>query len=225
MSIVTPQNLSKFIDEVAPKLEWDVFKHKRIYQSVTAQSNMNERLDVVEKNVFPWIQRNGVIDSDWRNSITEAVNRIQLLQANLPNLGLKERSDLMQILNHLTNLKKTKRNRANLMPASKILHFFFPSLIPKIDGDWIQNICLRKVNHHSLFSAHFRVSGSIGPKLYTSYLTFGASQNYGPEVMRQVYDTINVKDAYAVAFEYCLLGFCGDEIIRLKDSGKSAKSC
>jgi len=160
---------------------------------------------------------------DWKKVTENAIIQIQQLNYDLPDLVESSKlSDVIDVMKPLGQIKRVKSGNENFMPASKFLNFIFPSLIPKIDTYWIKGVCLRKINSN-LYWKRFSTSGPIDIQQYKDYLQFASQQDYDDGVLINLEQAIGIKDAYAVAFEYCLLGFSRDEILEpLKPERKDA---
>jgi hypothetical protein len=227
MTITNTINLNAYITNIASELNWDINNHKQIYSRILEEKDIEKRLDTLKVKVFPWFMRNGEIDMNWRLLIKKAVKELNSFNYNLSELRDYDKLEkVLNILKPVGTIKKTKSGKENYMVSSKLLNFFFPNLIPKIDLYWIKDVCLRKVNNSRLFPEQFRISGPTDLQQYSMYLRFGALQNYDNSVLSEVEHAIGVQDAYAVAFEYCLLGFSKQEILEKKKKGdKKSKSC
>lgn len=217
MNIITVQHLSNYTDDIANRLNWLVSHHAKIYKKVSKNisqgASLDKSLDFLEESIFSWFTRKGSISPNWRNIILTATKKLQDLEINLPDLNNQTNlTKVIYILKPLGQVKILKSKRNNYMPASKILNFIFPQLIPKIDWYWIKDVCLRKVNTQLSKGKLFRMSQLTSIEDYGAYLQFAANQTYDPLVMTKLEEQIGIKNAYAVAFEYCLLGFYQIEI-------------
>jgi hypothetical protein len=155
----------------------------------------------------------------WKRVTKKAIIQIQQLNYNLPDLAIPSKlNEVIDVLKPTGKIKRVKSGNENFMPASKILNFIFPGLIPKIDTYWIKGVCLKKLNKH-LSWRRFITSGPTDINQYKEYLQFASEQVYDDGVLTKLEHAIGIKDAYAVCFEYCLLGFSRDEILDLLNTG------
>ena len=204
--IVTDLNFFRYVKRTSKILGWDVPTHGRIYRSVST-NHIEKSLDVIEEKVWPWFARNGCPAPNWRKLVTEAVTRIQPLKYDLLDMrNDSRREQIIDILRPLYQIKNIKST--NYMPCSKVLHFFFPELIIKVDTAWIKNVCFRKLKQEGGYE--FRVSGPVSLEEYDILLKWAANFDYdfGP---------------YAMAFEWCLLGYCDREIREKKRCSTTKK--
>lgn len=227
MNLVSVDNLNNYLNQIAHELGWDVQIHRKVYNDVFKAQNIDLALDVLENRVFHWFIRNGRIVDNWRPMIKNAVQGIKEYNYKLPDLQNKNTlGQIVKVIKPLGKIKETKSKNENYMVASKILNFLFPDLFPKIDSYWIKGVCLRKVNESDIYSNKFRISSNTDLWQYSQYLKFAAQQDYGEALLLTLENYIGIKNAYAVAFEYCLLGFSKNEILEKKKKGNiKSKSC
>jgi hypothetical protein len=214
MTLINNQNLEAYANDIVDKLNWSLTEHSKLYHDVLQQEDIGKAFGVLEKGVLPWFTRKGRITSNWRDLVEDAVKELRCLNYNLPELSDKGKlNEVANMLAPLGYLKVLRSGSENYVGASKILNFFFPGLIPKIDLFWVKDVCLRKVNRVYPLKERFRISGFTDLQQYKAYLRFASEQDYEPNVLNSLEQRIGVKDAYAVVFEYCLLGFSRQEIL------------
>jgi len=223
MELINTTNLNSYIDGLADKLDWGIEYYAEIYREAAQQQDIKDALNILDNRIKHWFIRGGEMRSDWKLITKIAADELKQLNYCLPDLAEESKLiEVIDIIKPLGQIKMVKSGFENFMPASKILNFIFPELLPKIDTYWIKDVCLRKVNRN-LFSKRFKTSGRTDLQQYREYLLFASEQTYDEVVIGALESIIGIKTPYAVAFEYCLLGYCHQEISEIIKGGKSQR--
>jgi len=219
MELINITNLNSYIDGLDDKLDWGVEYHAQIYREVAQQKDIKDALNILDNRIKHWFIRGGSMSPDWQLSTEIAVNELKRFNYCLPDMAEDSKlKDVIEVIKPLGQIKRVSSGNENFMPVSKILNFLFPGLFPKIDTYWIKDVCLRKMNNN-LTRKRFITSGPTDLQQYREYLLFASEQAYDNKVIGALESILGIKTPYAVAFEYCLLGYCRQEIIE-KLSGK-----
>ncbi len=212
MDIVNLSNLDAYLFEIADRLGWGVDYHAQIYKDVGKQKVVDDALDILEARVVPWFIRNGWMHSNWRAMMKTSLVELNSLGHVLPDLEDKKKlQEALDNVEPLGQIKQVSSGASNFVGPSKLLNFLYPQLFPKIDVFWVKDVCLRKVNEQT-GDNRFSISGPVDIDQFQQWLEFGAEQKYDQKVLAKLEKFIGIKNAYAIAFEYCLLVYCKDEI-------------
>ncbi|MFC2053477.1 hypothetical protein ACFLV7_04145 [Chloroflexota bacterium] len=223
MELINITNLNRYIDGLADKLDWGVEYHAQIYREVAQQKDTIDALNILDNRIKHWFIRGGRMSPDWKLSTKIAANELKRLNYCLPDMAEDSKlKEVIEIIKPLGQIKRVRSGNENFMPASKILNFLFPELFPKIDTYWIKDICLRKVNN-ILARKRFITSGPTDLQQFREYLLFASEQDYNDVVIGALESILGINTPYAVAFEYCLLGYCHQEISEVLNRDKSQK--
>lgn len=230
MDFINPTNLDNYIEYVSIALDWPAEEHKKLYKlwMDCTESYEDNALTELGETVLGWrsVMRGGSMDKNWLPQMKTAVNKIKRQNFTLIDMDdPKKLDEVIRTIAPLGQIKKTSSDRDNYMVASKILNFIFPELFPKIDQAWIINVCLSGINALNIYDEKFYPSNRSSLEQYRKYLKFGADHQYDEQMLSKLNKEIGVHEAYAVAFEYCLLGSFKDEISAIKSKKSSHSRC
>ena len=212
MELINIINLNSYIDGLDDKLDWEVEYHAQIYREVAQQKDIKDALNILDNRIKHWFIRGGRMSPDWQLSTEITANELKRLNYCLPDMAEDSKlKDVIEVIKPLGQIKRVSSGNENFMPASKILNFLFPGLFPKIDTYWIKDVCLRKVDNN-LTRKRFITSGPTDLQQYREYLLYASEQVYDNKVIGALESILGINTPYAVAFEYCLLGYCHQEI-------------
>jgi hypothetical protein len=213
MELIHITNLNSYIDGLDDKLGWEVEYHAQIYREVAQQKDIKDALNILDNRIKHWFIRGGWMSPDWQLSTEIAANELKRFNYCLSDMADDSKlKDVIEIIKPLGQIKRVSSGNENFMPASKILNFLFPGLIPKIDTYWIKDVCLRKMNNN-LTRKRFVTSGPTDLQQYREYLLYASEHVYNNKVIGALESILGINTPYAVAFEYCLLGYCHQEIL------------